>query len=220
MLAVLVLAGTVALLLSPPLRVASVRVQGVAMVEADDIAALADAEGRPLVFVDTPEVAARVRSSPLVLDARVRADYLRRTVVIDVVERTPIAYVEQAGSFLLVDRDGVGVAMTETAPATMFYLTGAIGPQKVGDTNEKAGWAGMAAEEFSRWSKHAFQSAGYGERGIFLVTTDGVMVYVGSVDRIEEKGRALRAVQAKAEAERWNLRYVDVTTPENPAVSK
>lgn len=220
LLAMLVIAGTVALLLSPPLRVASVRVQGAAIVDPGEIASLAGAEGRPLAFVNTPDVARKVKESPLVLDARVRTDYLRRTVVIDLVERSPIAYVEYTGGYLLTDRDGVGVAVTDTAPRNMFYLTGPIGPREVGDTSEKAGWAATASEEVSRWTKHAVQSAGHGERGIFIVTTDGAMVYLGSVDRLEEKGRALRAVQAKAEAEQLNLRYVDVTTPENPAVSK
>lgn len=220
LLAISLVAGIAALLLSPPLRVASVRVQGVAIAEPGEIATLAGAEGRPLAFVNTPDVAKKVKSSPLVLDARVRTDFLRRTVVIDVVERSPIAYFQHSGGFMLTDRDGVGVAVTDTAPRSLFYLTGAIGPQKVGDRSEKAGWAATASEEVSRWTKHAVQSAGHGERGTFVVTTDGAMVYLGGVDRLEDKGRALRAVQAKAEAEQWNLRYVDVTTPDNPAVSK
>lgn len=213
-------AGAVALALSPPLRVHGVRVEGAVAADPGEIASLAAAQGRPLALVDASAVAERVKSSPLVLDARVRTDYLRRTVVIDVVERAPVAFALSGAGYLLVDSDGVGLAITDSAPLSFHYLTGEIAPKGIGDRSERASWAAQSALEISRWSKSGVQAAGYGERGVFLVTSDGVMVYLGSVDRIQEKGRALRAVQAKAEAERWNLRYVDVTTPENPAVSK
>lgn len=220
MAVVAVLVAIGGLLFSPPLRVSSVRVEGTSATDSEELAVLADAMGRPLLLVNTTAMAERVKASPRVLDAHIRTDFLRRSVTIEVVERLPIAFSRSGPAFLLVDRFGMGLELTDTAPGDLFYLTGNIGPREVGEVSEAAGWAAVSAEEISRWSKYGVVTAGYGDRGIVLTTSDGVKIFLGDAERLDEKGRVVRAVQAKAEAEQWNIRHVDVANPENPAVLK
>lgn len=216
--AVLVLAGLITR--SRPLSVQNVSVSGVERVSGAAVIDAADVAGVPLVSVNGATVAGQVKTIPQILDADVRTDYLRRRVHINVVERIPIAVIGGPSSYLVIDREGVAMDTTATPSPGLFYLTGEIAPGGVGQASVAAGRAASSAAEISAWTKIPIRAAGSSARGIFLVLADGSYVHLGSADRMEEKGRALRAIQAKAEAERWKAAVYELSSPETPAVER
>jgi cell division protein FtsQ len=113
----LALAGVAAFLWAGPLlAVRTVRVDGVATLPAEQVREAAGvAEGTPLLQVDVDAATRRVAELPQVADVQVTRGW-PASVVITVVERTPLAVVEEAGRRTLLDADGVPFD-TITGPA-------------------------------------------------------------------------------------------------------
>jgi cell division septal protein FtsQ len=92
---------------SPLLAVHQVRVDGATTLTAAQVRTAAGIpDGTPLLRVDTDAAAARVARLPQVADVSVTRGW-PRSVVVTVVERRPVAVVEQAGTRSLVDASGV-----------------------------------------------------------------------------------------------------------------
>lgn len=216
---VLIAIAVAALLRSAPASVQVVNVNGETRLPEDQIARVANLAGAPLVALDSAAAARRVKGIPQILDCQVHVDYLRRTVDVDVTERSPSAYAVSGRDFLLVDQTGVGLEMTSTPPSGLVGLTGEIGPPGVGKESEAAGSAIATAVELSNWTLSAFRFAGYGVRGATLTSVDGSIVYAGRPERLAEKGRVLRAMQADARAGRVSIAAYDVSSPDAPAAT-
>jgi cell division protein FtsQ len=92
---------------SPLLAVHSIQVDGVTTMPADQVREAAGiADDTPLLRVDVAAARARVARLPQVASVEVTRGWPDR-VVITVVERRPVAVVEQPGSRTLVDAQGV-----------------------------------------------------------------------------------------------------------------
>ena len=87
-------------------QVRSVDVQGSVLLSRGDIERVAAVQGANVFWVDRAEVAARVRSLPLVQLAEVDA-YLPDRVEVRIVERQPVAFWISGEQSYLVDREGV-----------------------------------------------------------------------------------------------------------------
>ncbi|MBL7256581.1 cell division protein FtsQ/DivIB [Paractinoplanes lichenicola] len=101
------------------LSVREVKVVGtqfVAVSQIEQAAAVPDAE--PLARVDLDGVRARVRELPPVERVVVRRSW-PSTLVVEVVERTPVAAVPQGGEFSLIDRAGVAYRTVKQKPANL-----------------------------------------------------------------------------------------------------
>ncbi|SHF33706.1 cell division protein FtsQ [Streptoalloteichus hindustanus] len=108
MLAVLSLLAVV--YFSPLLGVREVQVTGVSVLGADDVRRQAAiAEGTPLARLDAEGVSSRVRGMPRVASVEVRRSW-PDTVVLQVVERTPVAVVKEGDGSKLVDGTGTAYA--------------------------------------------------------------------------------------------------------------
>lgn len=106
LLAVLALAWW-ALWASPLLAVRDVRVDGAGSLTAEQVRTAAGvAEGTPLLRVDVDAAAARVARLPQVASVQVARGW-PGSVVVTVVERRPVAVVEDGGTRSLVDASGV-----------------------------------------------------------------------------------------------------------------
>ncbi|GAC70032.1 cell division protein FtsQ/DivIB [Gordonia soli] len=93
---------------TPLMSVRSTEVRDNKTVSADDIRRAADVPGgTPLLRVDTQAVALRVAAIPSVESARVQRTYPSE-LTITVVERQPVAIVEQDQKIHVLDRGGVG----------------------------------------------------------------------------------------------------------------
>jgi cell division protein FtsQ len=104
---------------SPLLGLRDVRVEGTRTLRPAQVSALVEVpRGTPLVRVDTAAVSARVAALPLVAHVEVTRS-LPGTLVVTVQERTPVAVLEDAGRFHLLDRAGVAYAAVAKPPKGM-----------------------------------------------------------------------------------------------------
>jgi len=113
---VLTVLGTVAAAYSPLFAVRDIEVVGTSMLDQAQVTeALEGQLGTPLPLVDSSEVKAALVAFPLVesytLEARPP-----HSLVVRIVERTPIGTVESASGFTLMDAAGVALATTEDRP--------------------------------------------------------------------------------------------------------
>jgi cell division protein FtsQ len=119
--AVLAAAGAWVLLGTSLLAVRTVEVTGSTIVSANQVRAAADVTlGTPLARIDTGAVAQRVKALPPVADVDVRRSW-PSTLVIAVTERRPVAAVQVAAGFEVMDGSGV-VFETAAAPPTGAVL--------------------------------------------------------------------------------------------------
>ncbi|XVV14615.1 cell division protein FtsQ/DivIB [Actinoplanes sp. CA-131856] len=88
-------------------------------------------QNEPLARVDLGAVRAKVRTLPAVDRVVVRRSW-PSTLVVEVVERTPVAAVPAAGQFSLIDREGVPYRTVQQAPSGLpLVRTPSPGPQDV-----------------------------------------------------------------------------------------
>jgi cell division protein FtsQ len=120
---VAVVGGLVWLLLSPTFSIETIDVSGVQ--SSDTRGILVDHNlkvGRPLILIRTGEVRDELLADPWVKTATVALDWPRR-VVVDVTERTPIAWVETAGGWARRAVDGVALPGASEPDDTMGHVS-------------------------------------------------------------------------------------------------
>ncbi|TDQ52603.1 cell division protein FtsQ/DivIB [Actinorugispora endophytica] len=99
------------------LVVRQIEVGGLGRLTEDEVAAAVDvATGTPLARVDTDAAAERVEELRLAESAEVSRGW-PATLVVEVVERTPVVSIQAGHGYLLVDREGVRVEDSETRPS-------------------------------------------------------------------------------------------------------
>jgi cell division protein FtsQ len=192
---------------SPVLGARTVTVRGEHVVSAQQILAAADIpHGTPLVRLDTAAVTARIERLDGVFSARVTTSY-PSTVVISVVERSPVGVLQHGGSYILVDRTGVQYRTVSSAPARLpvFVLPN--------DASARAGGQALATVAAAlpaslRARIRSMQAAD--PAAVTLVTTGGKTVRWGSAARSAEKARILPTLL------RTRASLVDVSDPVRP----
>lgn len=107
---------TVGVIFSPFLSVQSIEVQGAQRTSVDEIqAALSANVDQPIIGVSERAVAEQLQQFNTVQSFSVRAE-LPHTLVVTIVERTPIGVFHSGADYLLVDAAGVAIETTATAP--------------------------------------------------------------------------------------------------------
>jgi cell division protein FtsQ len=123
-LGVLLVLGGLAWLVygTPVLGVRDVRVLGTELLTAQQVQqATGVSDDEPLARVDLDHVRARVRAIPAVDRVVVRRSW-PSTLIVEVVERTPVAAVPSGQSFTLIDRSGVPYRQVGARPADLPLL--------------------------------------------------------------------------------------------------
>jgi cell division protein FtsQ len=125
-------AGLWGLSRSPVADVDHVDVVGNDHVGAEEVVAAAElSAGDPLLEIDPAAAAARVGGQPWVARAQVARHWRDGRVVVEVLERTPVAILEHPGAWALVDASGRVLAATPRDPdhdvAPELALPGAVG---------------------------------------------------------------------------------------------
>ncbi len=181
-----------ALWYSPLLAVRTVRVDGATTLTADQVRTTAGVpEGTPLLRVDVGAAAARVARLPQVASVEVTRGW-PRSVVVTVVERRPVAVVEQAGTRSLVDADGVLFdTVTGEPPAGAVPLDVATpGPD---DPATRAALGALVSLPGPVRDEVAAARADSSE-DVTLTLTDGTTVVWGGPDDAADKSDALVAL--------------------------
>ncbi|SDM59848.1 cell division protein FtsQ [Geodermatophilus siccatus] len=197
---------------SPVLAVSTVRVDGAGTLTAAEVVDVAGIdEGTPLLRVDVDAAEARVARLPQVADVEVTRGW-PRSVVVTVVERVPVAVVEEAGTRTLVDPDGVLFdTVTGYPPVGVVPLDVADpGPE---DRATRAALSALVALPRDVRVDLAEARATSAEDVTFTLE-DGTTVLWGSEERAHDKADALVALLGQLEAGRLEpAGTIDVSTP-------
>lgn len=207
------LAGAWLVLASPVLAVRTVQVDGAGRLSDDQVVQLAGIRpGTPLMRVDTESAAARVARLPQVATVEVTRGW-PHTVVVTLVERVPVAVVEQGGTRSLVDRDGVMFdTITGDPPAGVIPLTVPTpGPH---DPATAAVLGAVVALPDDVRSQVTGAAAGTPD-DVTLALTDGRTVLWGSADQTPRKARVLDALLQQIHAGTLDEAHtLDVSSPD------
>ena len=141
MLAFLTLIGGAALVLNSPLfSVRTVEIDGVDRSEAAArVAGTGIGEGALLLWVDTGVIDQAVRGDPWVSDVRVRRVWPDR-VVVEVLERRPVVWIEGVLGWMEVAEDGTVVARADHPPPGLMQATVAFPDRDPGDRPADPTW--------------------------------------------------------------------------------
>jgi len=173
---------------SPVLGVKRVVVRGEHTLSAAKVLAVAEVpNGRPLVRVDTAAIQQRVDALPDVESARVTTS-LPNTIVIAVIERRPVGYVQAGGGDVLVDRTGAQYRTVSSAPAglPLFAL-----PSGASATPTGAAVAAVASSLPHSLLVKVASIQAFDPTAITLLLTDQRVVRWGSSFRNADKARIL-----------------------------
>ncbi len=195
-------------------------IQGAAGREDPRVASATDLVGGSIVWVNADKVERKLEEVPWVEQATVTKDLLARKVRVSLVQRTPAGFLRGESGAVLVDAAGVAFEVTSSLPPGTLELTGEIGPVELGGISGEAVAVLSSARALAGWSREAFVSGGVARGVVFLVTEGGVVVRVGDTSDLEAKGRALRAMQERAEAEGWVVAEYTVVSPQAPALRR
>ncbi|MBG0829519.1 FtsQ-type POTRA domain-containing protein [Planomonospora sp. ID67723] len=193
---------------SPVLGVREVRVVGNLDVSAGQIRqATGVADGKPLATVDAAEIEDRVARIRRIESVRVSRGW-PGTLMIEVVERTPVAVLPVGGTFALVDRHGVVIEIKGVVPPALPVLR--LDRPGPGDPATAAALAvvGALPEELS--SRVAEVHAPSAET-VSLRLRDGRSVVWGGSDRAADKARVLVTL-LKRPADTYDVSSPDVVT--------
>ncbi|MDP9117383.1 MAG: FtsQ-type POTRA domain-containing protein [Actinomycetota bacterium] len=183
----------------------TIEVQGVHTLTAQQVRSVAAiAPGTPLLRLDTAAVSRRIRALPDVGAVRVRTSY-PSTVVITVVERVALGYVESGPRFVLVDKTGDAFRTVATRPRglPLFALPTGAQARATGQAITNVSAVLPASLRAQIRSIQAFDPT-----SITLQLTDGRIVRWGADDRNLDKARILPTLLAQ----RGN--QFDVTNPD------
>jgi cell division protein FtsQ len=198
---------------SPLLAIEQIDVKGNAQVStADVIAAAHVGEGDAMVWLHPDQIAARLEASPRIRTAKVTRDW-PRTLVIEVTERTPAAWVQvdDAAGVLVVDGAGRVLARADAPPAGLPQVVDVQGAEPGGSIVPARGAAVAAA--YGMYAS-AVAQVSVTDRGAVVKLVSGPEVRLGPPTQLRAK---LRAAGAVLDSLKDALpAYVDVSVPTNP----
>lgn len=204
---VLLVATVVVATYTPLFGADEIRVEGVATLSADEVAALAGVgEGTNVVHLDTGAVEDALEQDPWIMRATVTRD-LPTTIVVHVVERSPVV---AAGSEALAeDATVLPGAGTRRLPV-LEAVAGELGPD---DLRAGAAAAGAMAPPVRGRVASILVEA---DEDLVLLLDDGVTVFYGAPGEDAEKAEALGALLAWAQGEGVGLASADISVPAAP----
>lgn len=202
------------------LNVRQVEIYGNCNLDPDYLRSISGVTPRThLLKMDVKAVEKAVLSEPYVLRVEVRRRF-PHTVVLKVVERTPIGYLVQNGRFHLVDREGL-VLESKDQRGELPEITGLEMPLLYPGTRiEDPRLQGLAAilAEWPEDNGVRVKEAGYAEGEGYYLLVEGTRVIFGDQSDCRRKAEIALATIQEVAPRYGGLRYVDVTYPDHPAI--
>ncbi|WP_433255613.1 cell division protein FtsQ/DivIB [Streptosporangium sp. CA-135522] len=193
---------------SSVLGVRDIRVVGNLAIPAQQVQQAAGVPtGRPLAVVDVAEVEKRIRRIRQIETVRVSRGW-PGTLVVEIVEREPLAVVPVGPKFAVMDRHGVMTEIKDTAPASLPVLR--VDRPQPGDPATGAALAVMAAlpGDLGRLVAEVLAPS---PETVSLRLKDGRAVVWGGRDRPAEKAKILLTL-LKRPADTYDVSSPDVVT--------
>ncbi|MGH2691927.1 MAG: cell division protein FtsQ/DivIB [Actinomycetota bacterium] len=216
---VLLGAGVWVVLNSAFFSIRDIRVLGTRHVADTEILRIAAVEeGDNLVTLPTGEVAARLEGHPWIAIAMVQRD-LPTTVVIRVLERHPVGWIEDPDGPVVVAGDGTALAREQRPPRTLPALGSWPEALAPGDTIGGLTEPLRISSAMSPWLRHRIASADFDDGDVVLELRDGGSVLYGTPTDVTAKNRALGSMLRWAEEQGIAVRAVDVRVPSAPSLA-
>ncbi len=192
---------------SDTLSVQGVEVTGTQSLSEEQVRTVADVPtGGPLATVDLDRIAYRVRSLAVVKSAEVTRQW-PHDVLIEIVERQPVAVVDIAGQLHSLDEDGVVFGSYQRAPKGLPMVRADIGV----DAQALAEGAAVVAALPDEIAAKVEYAEVLSVDRITLQLRDGREVVWGSADDSAQKAEVLAAML------RHDARVYDVSVPSRPS---
>lgn len=206
--------GAAFVLNSPWFSVSEIEVVGEVRSEVTArIAETGIGEGALLLWVDTGAIERAVAADPWVLDVKVERVWPDR-VVVEVLERTPVVWIEGVLGWMLVSRDGAVVQTAEHPGEDLMQAALALPDRPVGDRPGDAVWEEVVA--MARTMEGLGTTLRLEMRGSEMWTSAaGVAVRLGHPVELVAKGRVLMAMLGE---DLPSGSIIDLTSPLRPAV--
>lgn len=186
--------------------------------ERADVAAAVDragvGPGALVLWVDTGSIATEVAADPWVQDVRVERVFPNR-VVVEVLERRPVVWIEGISSWMLVSSDGTVIETADGPGAGLLRARVAFPDRRPGDRPVDPAWdevvqmALVLAEDIGGTMTLDMRGAEMWTEAL------GHEVRLGNPIDLADKARTLRAILAGGVADGA---IVDVSSPQRPAV--
>ena len=214
-LALILAAGAVAwLILSPWLSVSRVSINGVESSGANAVLVEHGVKaGTPMVLINAGQVVTALLEDPWVAQAELRQDWPDQ-IVVDIVERSPAAWVLTAGGWTRRATDGVALpSAAEPDDALARVEMASLADQDAESSNELLGAIEFAASLPADLGKGAVLTLVEGE---LWAAMPGYTVRLGRPEEMTAKALSLAALHHKGIADGSTVTLIAAT---NPAVS-
>ena len=227
----LVALATVIVLRSPILDVDTIEVHGASTLDPQEIRELTGIHrGQPLLLADLHGAEAALRQLPWVASVDVRRDP-PGAIVVDLVERRPVAVVSGGGRAVLVDDQGVvlGDAPASADPPYVHVIVdeappgpgvSVLGTGATGAARESRSDLGVAIDLASRLRANpaGVVTAVHLGDGIQLQLLDGAVVDLGDERTLDDKVEAFRTVYARVD--QTCVQRIDLRVPTHPVLTR
>lgn len=192
------------------LGVRSVEIEGASAVPVDQIrAAAAVPDRKPMMLVDTGQIADRIMTLPGVASVDVSRSW-PSTVDITVTERTPIAFFTGAGGVHLIDGTGLDYKTVQNKPEKLPELSLArVAPDDAVTRSVTAVLASLPQALKDQVTVVRAQTPG----GVEFTLANGKIVRWGSADAPDRKMKVLAVLLTR------EGKIYDVASPDLPTVS-
>lgn len=210
-----------AFLQSPIFSLREVRLSGNDHLTLDDVIAQAGlVMGTNLLEVDPRRVARSLEQSPVIAQVRV-ARRFPATLLIQITERRPVAYLPAERGFWTVDAEGRILYRVETLNKPMPLLTTSppVAPAEGHVLDEPHVLAALRfVSALSLRGLAQLAEVHAAARGIRAYTADGITVDLGLEGDMKEKAGVLETLLAKAAEGNVRITRIDVRHPRSPVV--
>lgn len=213
--AVVVLCALVAVAVySPLLALKTIKVEGASRVSAAEVrASLGDQLDTPLALVDFAAIKRDLAKFPLIR-SYVTETVPPNTLIVHILERSPIGVLETPSGFVVVDAAGVTISHSIERPAKLPVIDS--GSMKGDSTAFKAAVAVLLALPASVASRVDMVTARTNDDVTLVLDGVGQRVVWGSADRSAMKGRVLADLIAHQDPN--TVVEYDVSAPNNAVV--
>lgn len=224
LLALVAVAAAFMFLRSPYFAVVEVEVAGLSTLAAEEMVAWSGIQAETLIWQMSPEaVARRIETHPVVAGAAVTRRWPNR-VVINILERTPVATGRYQQLWMLIDGDGIVYRMQPQRQADLPELRGQalddLGALELGQSLPPALVAGARTAAYvKQYDLDWVRAVEIVPDGIMLWLEDEVPVMFGDPTASPDlKLAVLNTLWNSWRGDTDRVRYFDVRSPERPVV--
>lgn len=204
---------------SPLFRLTTIVVAGAEHLSAADVSEWTGLEmGANLLEVDVRAVQEALRAHPQVKDARVRRK-LPASLVVELEERRPVAYLLAGEEFWALDGDGVALFRTEAMPVSLPLIT--VDEELAPRAGHRVEHPALAkAVEFAGALRPeglaSLSEVHVTREGVAAYTRDGISVALGTDGDMSDRAYVMQELLAEIERRRLPVSHIDLRHPKTP----